>query len=302
MTAKSPSVTIGVPTVNSQERISECIESLLAQTYGDFRLAISVNGSDDRTEEICRSFAAKDRRIEVHVQSPRKSMKANFEFLLERSDSDLFCWRADDDLSADNWLETMTGLLADDPTASVAVSDHERYEEGQLVAQDRNFDIPDDPVERARLMLLDESCSEWLGMIIYGLWRRDRLKSIVDKVWSVYDSEILHGSDYMLVIPVVLDMSLRFTPAKLFTRRILSERERKGHHGRMTRYEKYSSFHDLYIKAVRAGCLEVENTGYEAEVKRELRRIVEDYARDRVTLTGSWKFKVWGYLARRLGK
>jgi len=33
------------------------------QTFKDFELLISDNGSTDRTEEICRAYAANDQRI-----------------------------------------------------------------------------------------------------------------------------------------------------------------------------------------------------------------------------------------------
>ena len=39
------------------------IESVLGQTYGDLELIITDNASTDATEDICRSYAARDDRV-----------------------------------------------------------------------------------------------------------------------------------------------------------------------------------------------------------------------------------------------
>ena len=59
-------VSIGLPVYNGEAFLTESIESLLAQTFDDFELIISDNASTDGTEEICRSFAAADARIQYH--------------------------------------------------------------------------------------------------------------------------------------------------------------------------------------------------------------------------------------------
>ena len=56
-------VSIGLPVYNGAVWLSEAIDSLLAQTYGDFELIISDNGSTDDTQEICEQYAARDKRI-----------------------------------------------------------------------------------------------------------------------------------------------------------------------------------------------------------------------------------------------
>jgi glycosyltransferase involved in cell wall biosynthesis len=66
MTAKTPKISIGLPVRNGEEYLEESIDSILAQTFTDFELIISDNASTDRTEAICRAYAAKDRRIRYY--------------------------------------------------------------------------------------------------------------------------------------------------------------------------------------------------------------------------------------------
>ena len=61
-----PLVSIVTPVYNGAEFLSECIESVLAQTYQNWDYTIVDNRSTDGTGEIARGYAAKDRRIRVH--------------------------------------------------------------------------------------------------------------------------------------------------------------------------------------------------------------------------------------------
>src|SRR6516162_11958281 len=56
-------VAIGMPVWNGEQFVSEAIESILGQTYGDLELVISDNASSDGTAEICSDYAKQDRRI-----------------------------------------------------------------------------------------------------------------------------------------------------------------------------------------------------------------------------------------------
>jgi len=51
-----PTVSIIIPTYNRAGLISECIESVLRQTYKDFEIIVVDDGSDDNTEDILKVF------------------------------------------------------------------------------------------------------------------------------------------------------------------------------------------------------------------------------------------------------
>lgn len=65
-TNESPLVSVVTPVYNGADFLEACIESILAQTYSNFEYVIVNNRSEDRTLEIARSYAKKDRRIRVH--------------------------------------------------------------------------------------------------------------------------------------------------------------------------------------------------------------------------------------------
>lgn len=59
----SPLVSIVTPTWNSERFLAETIESVLAQSFADWELLLVDDASTDRTPEIARRFAARDRRV-----------------------------------------------------------------------------------------------------------------------------------------------------------------------------------------------------------------------------------------------
>jgi glycosyltransferase involved in cell wall biosynthesis len=60
-----PLVSVVTPVYNAEPYLAECIESVLAQTYGNWDYTILNNCSTDRSLEIARSYAARDPRIRV---------------------------------------------------------------------------------------------------------------------------------------------------------------------------------------------------------------------------------------------
>lgn len=61
-------VSIIVPVYNAERYLSQCIESVLKQTFSDWELLLINDGSSDSSENICQSYAEKDSRIHLFTQ------------------------------------------------------------------------------------------------------------------------------------------------------------------------------------------------------------------------------------------
>ena len=61
----SPLVSVVTPLYNNADYLAECIDSVLAQTYGNWDYTIVNNCSSDGSRGIARQYAAKDSRIRV---------------------------------------------------------------------------------------------------------------------------------------------------------------------------------------------------------------------------------------------
>lgn len=65
--ASQPLVSIVTPVYNGEKYLAECIESVLVQTYQNWKYSIVNNCSTDRTGEIAKTYAEKDTRISIHT-------------------------------------------------------------------------------------------------------------------------------------------------------------------------------------------------------------------------------------------
>lgn len=60
-----PLISIIVPVYQVEEYISQCIESILKQTYTNLEIILVDDGSEDRSGEICDKYAEDEQRIRV---------------------------------------------------------------------------------------------------------------------------------------------------------------------------------------------------------------------------------------------
>ena len=96
-----PLVSVVTPVYNTEKYLTECIESVLNQTYENWEYIILNNRSTDRSLEIAESYARMDHRIrvitnDVHLKQMENCNRA-FHFI---SDDSKYCKV----IHADDWL------------------------------------------------------------------------------------------------------------------------------------------------------------------------------------------------------
>jgi glycosyltransferase involved in cell wall biosynthesis len=96
-----PLVSIVTPVYNGEQYLAECIESVLAQTYQNWDYTIVNNRSTDRSMEIARQYAARDKRIRVHDNTQFLPVIANHNSALRQiSPKSKYCKL----VFADDWI------------------------------------------------------------------------------------------------------------------------------------------------------------------------------------------------------
>ncbi|MEM9477986.1 MAG: glycosyltransferase family A protein [Pseudomonadota bacterium] len=209
-------VTVGIPVYNGAPLIRESLECLRTQTFDDFVVLIGDNASEDETAEICADFAARDPRF-IHIRRPENiGSLPNFTDLRRRAESELFMWRAYDDLSAPNFIESLVGCFRDNDEVCLAVGDvvshHLRKGETRRF---RYRAPPSGPRIASILHQLFSSHECW----IYGLWRREAIGEIQDRVSSIYPHA--WGWDHLCLLPLILDRKIAGTNETEFVQRVV---------------------------------------------------------------------------------
>ncbi|WP_300015969.1 glycosyltransferase family 2 protein [Pseudonocardia sp.] len=115
-----PRLSIGLPVYNGEEYLADSVDTLLTQSFEDFELIISDNASTDRTEAICRRFAAVDSRIR-YLRQPRNIGAAeNHNIVVRHARGELFKWAAHDDLYGRDLLQRCVEVLDRNPDVVLA--------------------------------------------------------------------------------------------------------------------------------------------------------------------------------------
>lgn len=91
-------IDILMATYQGEKYLKEQIDSILNQTYQDFRLLISDDGSQDSTREILKEYVAKDKRVIVFLQPKNLGIMRNFEYLMQKVESECFMFSDQDDI------------------------------------------------------------------------------------------------------------------------------------------------------------------------------------------------------------
>lgn len=173
-------VSIGLPTYNGSVTIRRALDTLLAQTYGNFELIISDNASTDETGKICEEYAAKDMRVKYIRQKENIGPLANFKFVTTIAQGDYFMWAADDDWWDPKFIETLVKGLEENPEHGVAMSSYDLlWADGSLknrVIFSGELDLTrKSQKEVFKKMLFDAP----IHVFIYGLFRREFLQKLM---------------------------------------------------------------------------------------------------------------------------
>lgn len=94
-----PTVTILSPCYNVERYLSECLESIVNQTYHNLQIVMIDDGSNDDTWKILQEYAAKDNRIEVYHQD-NHGVAYTRNQLLDKIKGNYFLF-----VDSDDWME-----------------------------------------------------------------------------------------------------------------------------------------------------------------------------------------------------
>ena len=168
---------LGMTLYNNAAKLPEAIDSLLAQTRGDFVLVMVDDGSTDGTESICRAYAARDPRIRYHRHAERQGMVATwFRSSVigrqEAPEAEFFAWASDHDRWHPRWYEALVAELDASPQAVLAYPLTRRLttDGEEIIKEPRRFDTAGLTDVRARWA---HFCRNAVGAgdMVYGLIR-----------------------------------------------------------------------------------------------------------------------------------
>ena len=177
-----------VPVYKVEKYIAECIESVLAQTYTNFRLILVDDGTPDNAGKICDEYAKKDSRITVIHQENAGVTRARARGVEEAKDCEWITFVDGDDTIRPIFLQELYGLISNEVDIVLCTNYYTENEKQKCIAW-YNFDKELDIVKFRYLM-----ASVSAGMP----WGRLFRKKIVTKDAFNIPRDIFYGEDAIM--------------------------------------------------------------------------------------------------------
>jgi glycosyltransferase involved in cell wall biosynthesis len=110
-------VSICLTTYNRAAVLPATIDSLLAQTFADFELIISDDGSSDSTEQLCRDYAVRDSRVRYFRNACNLRMPGNLNAAIQRARGEYVANLHDGDIYQPDLIQKWKAALDEQPDA-----------------------------------------------------------------------------------------------------------------------------------------------------------------------------------------
>lgn len=209
-----PLVSVVTPVYNAEKYLTECIESVLAQTYENWEYVIVNNCSTDHSLEIAQHYAEQDARIRIHNNDEFLNQMQNWNHALRQiSPESKYCKV----LHADDWLfpecvDQMAEVAEANP--SVGIVGTYRLDEDRVNLDGLPYPSTVLPGrEICRLYLID-------GLFVFGSPTSLLIRSdIIRNHEAFYNESVIHA-DTEVCFDVLQDYDFGFVHQVLtFTRR-----------------------------------------------------------------------------------
>lgn len=114
----TPAVTVAMSVYNAAPYLGLAIESILAQTFGNFEFLIVNDGSDDGSAQIIDSFAARDSRIRP-IHQENRGLVASLNRMIAEARAPLIARMDGDDISRPERFASQLAFLDANPDYGV---------------------------------------------------------------------------------------------------------------------------------------------------------------------------------------
>lgn len=106
-------VSVIIPVYNSEKYISDCLDSILTQTYRDIEIVVVDDGSTDETFEICKKYQNIDERI-VALRKKNGGVSSARNMGIKKASGEYILFVDSDDMVPENFVEEMINNVDND--------------------------------------------------------------------------------------------------------------------------------------------------------------------------------------------
>lgn len=124
-------ISVIIPVYNVASYLTECLDSVLAQTYADFELLLVDDGSTDGSADLCDDYACRDARVTVLHQANAGPAAAR-NAALQVAAGDFLAFVDADDVVHRQYLEVLVSQFDSRPDVDVVCASYQMVGKGAL--------------------------------------------------------------------------------------------------------------------------------------------------------------------------
>ena len=185
-------ISVIIPVYNGEKYLSECLESVLNQTYQNLEIIIVNDGSTDNTKSIVEDYSRRDSRILLLNNEESRGVSEARNYGIKTSNGNYICFIDADDVVKNDFIEKIFFKM-DDDTDVVCCGYYEVQDNIDNILKEHTL-----PNKKANTV--DESYrlySEYLteSVVMQAVWgkifRKDLFKDISFEPLKVGEDEVL---------------------------------------------------------------------------------------------------------------
>jgi glycosyltransferase involved in cell wall biosynthesis len=156
--------------------LQQALDSLVRQDFEDFEIVICDNASTDQTQDMCRSYAARDRRIRYYRNETNIGSAPNYRKVFELASGDVFKWHAHDDVCYPMFLSRCYAALMAAPPYVALVYPRSEFIDAQGQVLERDCDHLESRAVRPHKRLATVLRNVSHGGPLWGMIRAEYLR------------------------------------------------------------------------------------------------------------------------------
>ena len=201
---EQPLITVVIPTYRRPKLLRRAIQSVLNQTYKNFRLTIYDNASGDETSEVVGAISKEDSRVVYHCHPQNIGAINNFNFGMEQVDTPYFSLLADDNYLLPKFFEEAVHHLNGHSEKTIFVGQVEQVDEqGRFVSRNlKNWPGGLIRAPNGVIHIVESGFPTWEGILF-------RRQIIAD--YGVLDPSFSGSADQEFVVRIARDYDFYIT-------------------------------------------------------------------------------------------
>lgn len=189
----NPILTIGLPVYNDALFLEKTLDSILNQSFENFKLIISDDCSTDNSKEICIRYKKKDSRIEYIRQKKNIGISRNMQFLLSKATTEFFMWAGDDDIMLPDYLQVLITELQNNKNIVAAFTPYCKINENDVIISEKIITDYSGLTPEERILKFIKKFDDACG---YGMFRREKILKVKFPVWVWPNKQIAYNNIY----------------------------------------------------------------------------------------------------------